>query len=354
MNKKPIDKLLLRPVSWLANNSPAEDIAISSRIRLARNISGLTFPVNSPETEQNQILSMLSSTIKEHNILDGLMEFSIQSLSELDRLFLLERHLISRDFCKGGSGSSLIIDKAGSSSIMINEEDHIRLQVIQPGLSLRKSWTVIDDIDNNLSKQVSFAYNKTLGYLTSCPTNVGTGMRASVMLNLPGLTLAGYLNAVVQGVSKLGLAVRGLFGEGSECIGNLYQVSNQSTLGETELQIIQRLENIIQQIINHEKNARQKLLETKHNFLQDYIGRAFGILRYSYILSSKEALNSLSTLRMGVDLKMLTSLDINTINELFISIQPAHLQKYSLKKLTSAERGVLRAKIVREKLQESS
>jgi len=191
-------------------------------------------------------------------------------------------------------------------------------------------------------------------YLTSCPTNVGTGMRASVMLNLPGLTLAGYLNAVVQGVGKLGLAVRGLFGEGSECIGNLYQISNQSTLGETEVQIIQRLENIIQQIINHEKNARLKLLETKHNFLQDYIGRAYGVLSYSYILSSKEALNSLSALRMGVDLKMFTTLDIHTINELFIAIQPAHLQKHSLNKLTSTEQNILRAQIVREKLQKSN
>ena len=177
-------------------------------------------------------------------------------------------------------------------------------------------------------------------------------MRASVMLNLPGLALAGYLNAVIRGVSKLGLTVRGLYGEGSECIGNLYQVSNQSTLGESELQIIQRLEKIIQQIINHEKNARLKIQETKQSFLQDYIGRAYGILRYSYILSSKEALNSLSALRMGVDLKMFTSLDIHTINKLFIAIQPAHLQKYSQKELSIAERDILRAKIIREKLQE--
>ena len=352
MDKNPIDKLLLHPVSWLANSDSDENIAISSRIRLARNLSGLAFPVNSSESEQNQALSIISSIIKKHKILDDLMEFNIKSLSEIDRSFLLERHLISRDFCKGASGSSLIINETESCSLMINEEDHVRIQVIQPGLSLQNIWTVIDDIDNHLSKNISFAYNKTLGYLTSCPTNVGTGMRASVMLNLPGLTLAGYLNAVVQGVGKLGLAVRGLYGEGSECIGNLYQVSNQSTLGESELQIIQRLKNIIQQVINHEKNARLKLLETKRNFLQDYIGRAYGVLRYSYILSSKEVLNSLSTLRMGVDLKMFTSLDIHTINELFIAIQPAHLQKYSMKELTSAERDILRAKIVREKLQE--
>jgi protein arginine kinase len=355
MNKKAIDKLLLHPVSWLANSNPNESIAISSRIRLARNLSGLTFPINSSESEQNKVLSIASSIIRKNKILDNVMEFNINSLSDIDRCFLLERHLMSRDFCKEGSGGRcLMINEAESCSIMINEEDHMRTQLIQPGLSLQSIWTVIDKIDNRLSKNISFAYNKTLGYLTSCPTNVGTGMRASVMLNLPGLVLAGHLDAVVRGISKLGIVVRGLYGEGSECVGNLYQVSNQSTLGESEPQIIQRLKNIIQQIINHEKNARLKLLETKQNFLQDHIGRAYGVMRYSYILSSKEALNSLSILRMGVDMKMFTLLDINSINELFISTQPAHLQKYSLKKLTLAERDTLRAKIVREKLQKSS
>ena len=351
MSKEFINKLLHQPVSWLAESNPDENIAISSRIRLARNLSGFMFPANSSEPEQNQVLSIVSSTIEKNKILNGSIEFNINSLSETDKLFLLERHLISRNFCKGSNSSNLIINKTASCSLMVNEEDHIRLQVIQPGLSLHKTWTVVDNIDNHLSENISFAYNNTLGYLTSCPTNVGTGMRASVMLNLPGLTLAGYLNAVVRGVSKLGLAVRGLFGEGSECIGNFYQVSNQSTLGETERQIIQRLDNIIQQIINHEKNARLKVLETKQNFLQDYIGRAYGILCYSHILSNKEALNSLSILRMGVDLKMFTSLDNHTINKLFIAIQPAHLQKQSLKELSSIEKDILRAKIVREKLQ---
>ena len=352
MDKKPIDKLLLHPVSWLASSNSDDNVAISSRIRLARNLSSLTFPINSSESERNQILSIISPIIKKNKILKGLTEFNINSLSEIDKCFLLERHLISRDFCKGGSGSSLIINETEACSLMINEEDHIRLQVMQPGLSLQNIWTIIDDIDKNLNKKISFAYNKTLGYLTSCPTNVGTGMRASVMLNLPGLTFAGHLNAVIRGVGKLGLTVRGLYGEGSECMGNLYQVSNQSTLGESEFQIIHRLEKIILQIINHEKNARQQLLETRQNFLQDYIGKAYGILRYSYILSSREALNLLSTLRMGVDLKMFTSLEIHTINDLFIAIQPAHLQKHSMKELSSVERNILRAKIIREKLQE--
>ena len=352
MNNSFIDKLLSRPVSWLAGSEVDEDIALSSRIRLARNLSGITFPSNASETERMQVRSVVSSSVSDNKIIDQLIESDIDSLPNTDRQFLLERHLISYDFCKGGAGSSLIINESESCSLMINEEDHIRLQVIQSGLSLRNIWAAINVIDNNLSKYIPFAYNKTLGYLTSCPTNVGTGMRASVMLNLPGLTLAGHLNAVTQGVSKLGLAVRGLYGEGSASMGNLYQVSNQSTLGETELQIILRLENIIRQIVNHEKNARLKLLETRRSFLQDYIGRAYGTLCHSYIISSKEALNSLSALRMGVDLKMFTALKVNTINGLLIAIQPAHLQKYSSKELTFEERDILRAKVIREKLQE--
>ena len=351
MDNTFIDKLLSRPVSWLADNGVSEDIALSSRIRLARNLSGITFPINASKTERMQVRSVVSSSVSNNKIIDQSIELNIDSLSNLDRQFLFERHLISYDFCKGGAGSSLMINETESCSLMINEEDHIRLQAIQSGLSLRKIWAAINDIDSNLSKYIPFAYNKTLGYLTSCPTNVGTGMRASVMLNLPALTLAGHLNAVTQGVSKLGLAVRGLFGEGSASMGNLYQVSNQSTLGETELQIIQRLENIIRQIVNHEKNARLKLLETKQSFLQDHIGRAYGTLCHSHILSSQEALNSLSVLRMGVDLKMFTTLKVRTINDLLIAIQPAHLQKYSPKELTPEERDILRAKIVREKLQ---
>ena len=266
MKNSSIDKLLSHPVSWLENTDNDEDIALSSRIRLARNLSGIIFPSNASETERRQVYSVVSTSIKNNKIIDKSIEFNIDSLSDIDRQFLLERHLISYDFCKGGAGSSLIINGAESCGVMINEEDHIRLQVMQPGLSLRKIWTVIDDIDNNLSRYIPFAYSKTLGYLTSCPTNVGTGMRASVMLNLPGLILGGHLNAVTQGVNKLGLAVRGLFGEGSGSMGHLYQVSNQSTLGETEPQIVKRLENIIRQIINHEKNARLKLLEKQQSF----------------------------------------------------------------------------------------
>ena len=345
-----IDKLYSSPLCWLMDNAFGGNIAISSRIRLARNISGFTFPINSSEIDKNQVYSLVVSAIQKKNIFDEFVEIDISSLDEIEREILLERHLISREFCKGNAGSNLIIGESESFSLMINEEDHIRLQVLESGLSLRKAWSIIDDIDNDFSKNISYAFNKTLGYMTSCPTNIGTGMRASVMLNLPGLALAGYLNAVIHGLAKLGLTVRGFNGEGSDSVGNLYQVSNQSTLGETEFEIIQYLENIIVQIINHEKNARLKLIESKPNFLQDYIGRAYGVLKYSYILSTKEALNSLSAIRMGVDLNMFRTVDIKKINELFIAVQPAHLQKYSSKTLTSQERDILRSEIVRKKL----
>jgi len=351
MENKAITDLFNHPVSWLSNTGPDEDIAISSRIRLARNFSGIAFPTNASDSERNHILSVASSSIKSKNILKNPVAFNINLLSEVDKQFLLERHLISSDFCKNKIASSLIINKKETYSIMINEEDHFRLQVLNPGLSLKTIWPSINEIDEKLSQDIPFAFDNVLGYLTSCPTNIGTGIRASVMLNLPALTISGYINGVIQGVNKLGLAVRGIYGEGSASLGNLYQVSNQSTLGESELQIIERLENIIHQIIIHEKNARLKLLEIRRNFILDCIGRAYGTLRYAYLLSSKEALNSLSVLRMGVDLKMFESLNIHSINELFIAIQPAHLQKYAGKELTSPERDILRAEMVKKKLQ---
>ncbi|MCP4176731.1 MAG: protein arginine kinase [bacterium] len=349
-NEYNIDKLLHKPVSWLSVEDNNGDIAISSRIRLARNISGINFPVNSDIVEREHVLKLVTGAIAKNNKYDDSILYRINKLPVHDRNFLLERRLISRDFCSGLEGSALIISQDEKLGIMVNEEDHIRMQILKSGCSLRDIWSDINQIDNMFSKEIPFAYNNTLGYLTSCPTNVGTGMRASVMLDLPGLTIIGHINGVVYGAGKLGLAIRGLHGEGSEPLGNLYQVSNQSTLGESEESIIQRLENIIGQIINHEKNARKVLLETKRDYLLDYIGRSYGTLCYSYILTAREALNSISALRMGVVLKMFSSLDMNKINELFIAIQDAHLQKFAGKELNSTERDVFRAELVRNKL----
>lgn len=347
----PVDILLKSPVSWLADSGPDDDIAISSRIRLARNLSTAPFPVNADAEKRHEVLSMVEMAAAKTGFIENFIQFTMSELSELDRQFLLERRLVSREFCTAREESALIVNTDESLGLLINEEDHIRMQVMRSGFTLNEIWDSANEFDDRLSKELPFAFDENIGYLTSCPTNVGTGMRASVMLHLPALTLAGQIGAVVQGVGKLGLTVRGIYGEGSECIGNLYQVSNQSTLGESEEQIVQRLGTIIRQIINHEKNARQKLVETRKNFLLDNIGRAYGTLRYSYQLSSKEALNSLSSLRMGVDMAMFASLNIHTVNELFLMIQPAHLQKYAQRTISSEERDALRAEIMRERLQ---
>lgn len=351
MDNDFINKLLLRPSSWLVNKDQDEDIIISSRIRLARNLTGMNFPVTSSKASANQVVTAITTAISRIDSLGKIFEFDICALSEVDRQFLLERHLISREFYVGNPDSCLIVDEHETFGLMVNEEDHIRAQILRPGMSLREIWKEISSIENKLGEKLPFAFSPTLGYLTSCLVNVGTGMKASVMLNLPALVLSGLIHSVIQGISKLGLAVTGLYGEGSAALGNLYQISNQSTLGESEEQIISKISNVIQQVANHERNARLKMIETKKHLLFDIIGRAYGILNHSYILSTKEALDSLSVLRMGVTLKMFQSLNMQILNELFMTTQPAHLQKYAGKQLTHSERDILRAEIVKNKLQ---
>ncbi|MCP3964917.1 MAG: protein arginine kinase [Lentisphaerae bacterium] len=346
-----IEKLLKNKVSWLADSGPAEDIAISSRIRLARNIEGVPFPIaaSAENLEQSQTAIELALK-KSRSIGKDAFLFRMESIEPIDRQLLLERRLISTEFVQKGKGASLALRDDESIAVMVNEEDHLRIQALRPGMQLNEVWSVINKLDNELERQLPYAFDSKLGFLTSCPTNVGTGMRASVMLHLPGLVLSGQINAAIQGVSKLGMAVRGIFGEGTDNRGNLFQVSNQSTLGESEEQIIERLDGVIKQLITHEKNARMNLLENNQYFLLDHVGRSYGVLRHAYTISSEEALNSLSGIRIGVDMGMFSSVDLHTVNELFLSINPAHLQKFAEKHLDSKERDVYRAALVRERL----
>lgn len=233
---------------------------------------------------------------------------------------------------------------------MINEEDHLRLQAIRSGLQLQEIFQMIDQADSALEQKLDFAFHPELGYLTACPTNVGTGMRASAMVHLPALVMSEQINQVIQAVNKIGLAVRGLYGEGTEALGNLFQVSNQTTLGEKEEEIIARLQKVIEQIIGHEQNARQILLQKKPNTLLDHVGRGYGILVHAHSMSSKEALNLLSFIKLGIDLQLFPEVCRQPVDQLFIETQPAHLQKGSQRKLAAEERDVLRAEIIRAKL----
>ncbi len=354
MGNERIDALFRRPVCWLMDSGPEDDIAISSRIRLARNLSSEPFPVRSDDTTLCGIRDSVFGALRQSVLMREAetSEFKVDELSELDRRFLLERHLISREFLNPRCGAGLVTNRDQGVFVMINEEDHLRLQVLAPGFQLNEIWRRINSLDDELSMELPFAFDKTFGYLTSCPTNLGTGLRASVMLHLPGLALTNQIQAVAQGVNKLGLAVRGFYGEGSQTLGNLYQISNQSTLGESEEQIIRRLISVITQIIAHEKKARALLLANRQNHLMNHIGRAYGLLKHAYIISGDESLNSLSALRLGVDLNMFRSVNIHTVNELFLLVQAAHLQKYEGRELDQENRDVVRASLLRKFLQE--
>jgi protein arginine kinase len=264
---------------------------------------------------------------------------------------LVERHLISREHAARSDGSAAVIERRQSFSLMLNEEDHLRMQAIRPGLQLAAAYASLSELDAGLETQLEFAFDPTLGYLTTCPTNLGTGLRASAMLHLPALVLSDQIGQVLQAVNKIGLAVRGLYGEGTESLGNLYQISNQSTLGESEETIIRRLERVISQVALHERNARAKLLEDDPSMVADKIGRAYGVLRHAHIIDSKEALNHLSLLRLGGNLGFFPAGTATLCDTLLMDIQPAHLQLHAGRKLSAEERDTIRAEIVRSRLQ---
>ena len=347
-----INDLFKQKVCWLSDSGPEDDIAISSRIRFARNLKGENFPVQADDNAlrgiRDDVLSVLRKVGEQKHF--RMREFPMDELSLLDRGFLVERHLISREFMNPRHGAALATNREQGTFVMINEEDHLRIQVLAPGFQLKELWSRINDFDNRISENLPYAFDEQLGFLTACPTNLGTAMRASVMLHLPGLVLTEQIGTCIQAAGKLGLTARGIFGEGSKNLGNFYQISNQSSLGESEEDIIRRLNAVIGQIITNEKKARSMLLASRRNFLLNHISRAYGLLKHSYLISSDEALEALSALRLGVDMQMFRDLKIHTVNELFLLVQSAHLQKYSEKELEQAERDEVRASLLREYL----
>src|ERR1051325_6331665 len=330
-------------------------IVISSRVRLARNLRGLPFPGWAKKADRQRVLDLLQPSVGETSEMKELsISKSMDGLSALEKQLLVERHLVSREHAAKNVGSGVVINKSESVSVMINEEDHLRMQAIRPGLQLPKAHQIIDKVDSELEGKVEYAFSPRLGYLTACPTNVGTGMRASAMLHLPGLVLHEQVNQIIQAVNKLGLAVRGLYGEGTEALGNVFQVSNQMTLGESEPDIVERLNKVLAQIIEHEENARGTLLEKKPKTVMNQIGRAYGILANAHSISSKETMNLLSLMRLGADLGMFPNVERGLVDELFIITQPAHLQKQFSEKLGADERDLLRADMLRERLRNVS
>lgn len=345
-----ITNFLASPAEMTKRVGPHDRIVMSSRVRLARNIKNVAFPGFAKKPERVKALELVRPAIETLPQMSDSFSESMDNLPTLDKQILVERHLISREHAAKSAGSGLVVNKEESLCVMINEEDHLRMQALRPGLQLKQAWMAIDSVDSELEKRLDYAFSNELGYLTACPTNLGTGIRVSAMLHLPGLVLAEHINQIIQSVNKLGLAVRGLYGEGTEALGNVFQVSNQMTLGETETDIVERLNKVLLQIIEHEENARTMLLEKKPKMVYNHIGRAYGILANAHSISSKETMNLLSLMRLGVDMSLFAGVDRAFVDELFIITQPAHLQKMYTEKLAAEERDVLRADMLRDRL----
>ena len=343
--------LIKNPADWMTGGAAADGAVLTSRIRLARNLRRQPFPGWAKREQRALALELMRPSVEALSVMKDAFSQELSDLSSVQKQVLVERHLVSREHAARSEGSAVVIERRQSFSFMLNEEDHLRMQAIRPGLQLSSAFEALSALDTELETTLEFAFDPTLGYLTTCPTNLGTGLRASVMLHLPGLVLSDQIGQVLQAVGKIGLAVRGLYGEGTESLGHLYQISNQSTLGESEETIIRRLERVIGQVAEHEQNAREKLLEDDPEMVADKIGRAFGVLRHAHIIDSKEALNHLSLLRLGGTLGFFPADTILLCDSLLMDIQPAHLQLHAVRKLSPEERDAIRAQIIRSRLQ---
>ena len=336
--------------AWLRGIGPESDIVISTRIRLARNLAEFPFIRRCTSHDRAAIESALHQRIEELGELEDPLYVDVNSLETVDRQFLVERQLISREHAESEGARAVAIDQQETYSIMVNEEDHLRMQVIRSGLDLQAAWEQIGRIDDLIEKKVTFAFDAKYGYLTACPTNVGTGMRVSVMLHLPALVMTRQIEKVFRSLQKINLAVRGLYGEGSQAMGDFYQISNQITLGRTEEDLLGQVGDVVPALIGYERRARDYLVREGQRDLHDRVSRAYGILCSAETISSEETMHLLSSVRMGVNLGLLSDLEIPTINKLFIHTQPAHLQKLRGVELDTADRNVERAMYLRRML----
>ena len=339
---------------WLRGSGPQSDIVISSRIRLARNLADFPFIARATEQDRDEIGKILRDRIE---ALHGAGKFSgqliyvdVRALEEVDRRFLVERQLISREHAEAEGARGVAIDPGEQISVMINEEDHLRIQVLKSGLDLTTAWDQISELDDLIEERVTYAYNERFGYLTACPTNVGTGLRVSVMLHLPALVITRQIDKVFRSLQKINLAVRGLYGEGSQAMGDFYQISNQITLGMTEEELTKKVADVVPVLIDYERQARDFLIRESQETLHDRVSRAYGILRTAQTISSEETMHLLSSVRMGVNLGLINDLEIPTVNKLFIHTQPAHLQKLTGMELDTSDRNIERAAYLRRNL----
>jgi protein arginine kinase len=351
------DLSLLRDggVSWLDASGPESGIVLSTRVRLARNLQGLPFTVRTRTEDRASILDRVMKAVQDS---ERLKEATLFRLTELDghsRQLLHERHLVSKELAalngdaEARSSAALLTD--GIVGVMINEEDHLRLQSLRSGFALTEAYADLEYLDADLGAQLPFAFHPEFGYLTSCPTNAGTGLRASVLIHLPGLVLTKEIAKVLQGLGQVGLTFRGLYGEGSEVVGNFFQLSNQTTLGKSEEELLDHLAKIVRQVIDYEIRAREVLERDAAAVMSDKVWRAYGLLRYARSLSFEENMNLLSGVRLGVGLNLIKDVSVYTLNKLLVFTQPAHLAAEEERVGSESSQAVVRADYVRRELQ---
>ncbi|MCF8566040.1 protein arginine kinase [Alicyclobacillus tolerans] len=337
---------------WMKDGGPEDDIILTSRVRIARNIDGIPFPSLETDSHAEEVIGKVTQALASP-AMQPLGHFELlkaANMTDLDLQVLVEKHLISRDLVEAKDHAAIALRSDEVVSVMINEEDHLRIQCIMPGMRLDEAWRIASAVDDAFEKALPYAFHDRFGYLTACPTNVGTGIRASVMMHLPGLVVSGQINRLLAAVSQVGLTVRGLYGEGSNAAGNLFQVSNQVTLGESEEEIIGNLSSVVGQLIDHERAARRMLIQENRISLEDRICRSFGNLAYARRLDSKETLQRLSDVRLGIDLGIIKGVSAGILKELMVMTQPAFLQKYYNQELSPGERDIRRATLIRERL----
>ncbi|MDQ3388973.1 MAG: protein arginine kinase [Gemmatimonadota bacterium] len=344
-------------LEWLNADGPDSDVVLSTRIRLARNLQGYRFGLRALESDRQSILQLTREAAGAIPLLRDGRIVSIPALDHGSRQLLLERHLVSRELVEGAGGgppsnSALMLAPHDPISVMVNEEDHLRLQCLVSGFRLHEAWALTDRLDEQLGDRLPYAYHLEFGYLTSCPTNVGTGLRASVLIHLPGLVLTQEIGKVLQGIAQVGLTFRGLYGEGSEVVGNFFQISNQTTLGKTEEELIDHLQRIVQQVVQYENQARAVLLRDARTVIEDKVWRAYGLLRHARSVPFDEVMNLLSGVRLGAGLKLLPGLRVEALNRVMIFCQAAHLEQMAGAPLPSGEVDAYRAAYVRRTLAE--
>ena len=346
----PIEDLVARTGAWLSGSGPHADRILSTRVRLARNLAGQRFVGRALPEDLRRILTQVTEAALGTGLFEGGGAQGIEELPLLDRQFLLERHLVSHDLTGEAVGRGLVLASHEGISLLVNEEDHLRLQALEGGFNLETAWQRALALDAALETHLTFAFHEDLGYLTACPTNTGTGMRASVLMHLPALVLTQRMKKILAGVSQVGLTVRGYYGEGTEVMGNFFQVSNQVTLGETEEETLTKLTKVVRQILDWEDKAQDQLLRQARRQAEDKIGRSFGTLRYARLITSQEAIGLLSAVRFGQTLGLRNLPGIPVLNELLVRCQPAHLQKTAGRAMDSEERNEYRAGLIRRHL----